>query len=161
MDLQNPRQILTGGVNSNAGTAQMISRLILHGDMAQRLLNIEVAAMHLGFLLKVKKIYACEVPTMTSHHQGNADLPAKTVDLLAEISFVPTTHPLQTPKLIQNSSDAPLDPLDEARIIKDAPTTQPLRLPLHIALFVSPIFLLAPINLHNRDWDRTSLFQVC
>lgn len=55
----------------------------------------------------------------------------------------------------------PLDPLDEARILKDAPTTQPLRLPLHVALFVSPVFLLAPINLHNRDWDRTSLFQVC
>jgi hypothetical protein len=55
----------------------------------------------------------------------------------------------------------PLDRVDEARILKDAPTTQPLRLPLHVALFVSPIFLLAPINLHNRDWDRASLFQVC
>lgn len=61
-DLQNPRQNLTGGVNSDAGTAHTISRLILHGDMAQRLLNIEVAAMHLGFLIKVKQTIHVKCP---------------------------------------------------------------------------------------------------
>lgn len=50
--------------------------------------------------------------------------------------------------------------MDKARILRDTPSTQPLRLPLHIALFISPIFLLAPLNLHNRFWERKTLVQV-
>ena len=35
-----------------------------------------------------------------------------------------------------------------------------LRLPLHAAVMVSPLYLLAPIQLFSTKWDRRALFLV-
>lgn len=40
------------------------------------------------------------------------------------------------------------------------PSVQQLKLPLHIALFVSPIFLLLPIEIYKNDYERASMLEV-
>lgn len=39
-------------------------------------------------------------------------------------------------------------------------TPHRLRLPLHLALTISPIFLLIPVQLFRKDWDRLKLLHV-
>lgn len=33
-----------------------------------------------------------------------------------------------------------------------------LRLPLHAAVMISPLYLLAPIQLYTKKWDRHNMF---
>ncbi|KAF8881118.1 hypothetical protein BD779DRAFT_1675606 [Infundibulicybe gibba] len=73
--------------------------------------------------------------------QGNADVPDKTNDLLGILT-----------------GSSPLQGIDLAKYLEEMKgTTQRFRLPLHIALFITPLFLLAPKTIHDRDWDRKSI----
>ncbi|KAF8878606.1 hypothetical protein BD779DRAFT_1676763 [Infundibulicybe gibba] len=73
--------------------------------------------------------------------QGNADVPDKTDDLLGILT-----------------GSSPLQGIDLVKYLEEMKgTTQRFRLPLHIALFITPLFLLAPKTIHDRDWDRKSI----
>ncbi|KAF8890225.1 hypothetical protein BD779DRAFT_1671556 [Infundibulicybe gibba] len=114
--------------------AHSICRLVRDKNRAQAFLNFQVAAMHLNYI-----------------SEGNTDLPDQTEDLFEQLAMRSTT----TSKSGDKSEDYSLGIV----LNEMSKTTQRLRLLLHIALFVSPLFLLAPKSFHERDWDRKSLIM--
>ncbi|KAF8881089.1 hypothetical protein BD779DRAFT_1675586 [Infundibulicybe gibba] len=108
--------------------AHKISSLIRRRNNAQASLNLEP-----GIFQRL---------TMRQF-EGNADVPDKTKELL---------------KILTAGSKSQLNEADTERFLHEMDeTTQRFRLPLHVALFVTPLFLLAPATIHDRDWDRKSI----
>ncbi|KAF8872168.1 hypothetical protein BD779DRAFT_1477708, partial [Infundibulicybe gibba] len=67
-------------------------------------------------------------------------------------------YPDRTEILIKELASSPLTNVEVDRITEEmTSTTQRLRLPLHLALFISPLFLLVSSRIYNRDWDRKGL----
>jgi hypothetical protein len=50
--------------------------------------------------------------------------------------------------------------IDEIKALISKYKYNQLRLPLHAAVMISPIYLLAPIQLFSIKWDRQAMFLV-
>lgn len=131
--------------------------------------NIEIAAFHLSVMWRVSirvttdmamAVYSTLVTIFLI--QGLHDLPAKVDWFLNKENWYVRDARRTSISLITMSRKFIDDDNKSLDFLNKIYTTTPhrFRLPLHLALLVTPLYLLAPVQLHTKDWDRYSLLLV-